>query len=78
MQRISISLLRLLLNTMTNENIHNEELLSDHRYEIHKRVIIFIATLKFTVYINDIFEYIHLCLNSLLEYFRKFIFLTGY
>lgn len=47
-----ISLLRLLLNTMTNKNINNEELLSDHRYEIHKRVIIFLATLKFTLFIH--------------------------
>lgn len=52
MQRIFISLLSLLLNTMTNKNINNEELLSDHRYEIHKRVIIFIATLKFTLFIH--------------------------
>lgn len=80
MQRIFISLLRLLLNTMTNKNINNEELLSDHRYEIHKRVIIFIATLKFTLFIHkwNFWVYSFKCLNFLLEYFRKFIFLTGY
>lgn len=80
MQRIFISLLRLLLNTMTNKNINNEKLLSDHRYEIHKRVIIFIATLKFTLFIHkwNFWVYSFKCLNFLLEYFRKFIFLTGY